>query len=88
MKEFIHELITQHKVKSQNIVYINFELDAFETITTKKELKELIETYYQQIKPKGQVYLLLDEIQNVVGWEKYINSLQADDTMDVNIFLT
>jgi predicted AAA+ superfamily ATPase len=70
-------------VSEKNIIEMNFELMEFDDIRDYKEL-------YQRIKrlmpAEGRSYLLLDEIQQVAGWEKSINSLNNE--ADTDIYLT
>ena len=56
----------QTGIKSENIIYINFESAMYDDI---KDYKELYKYISKQIK-NTKVYLLLDEVQNVKAWEK------------------
>ena len=71
----------------KNIVYINFEDDRLYPIGL-KDLDELLEGYYELYPHKRdeKVYLFLDEVQNIKGWERYIRRI--DDTENVQIFIT
>ena len=67
-----------------NIIYINFESLRYEYL---KEYRAL----YQHLielgdKATGKLYILLDEIQEVDGWQQVINSLRVD--MDCDIYVT
>ncbi|QNM02245.1 ATP-binding protein [Simiaoa sunii] len=67
-----------------NIIYINFESLRYEYL---KEYRAL----YQHLielgdKTTGKLYILLDEIQEVDGWQQVINSLRVD--MDCDIYVT
>ena len=58
----------------RNCLYINFE-----EIRLEKNLETLIkayESYLEIIRPTSRPFLLLDEIQEVEGWEKFVRSLQ------------
>ena len=46
-------------------------MDIPENITAKQMYDELVEA----MQGKGHCYLLLDEIQEIDGWEKAVNSL-------------
>ncbi|MDD2425963.1 MAG: ATP-binding protein [Bacteroidales bacterium] len=70
-------------IKEEQIVSINFESFAYSDLTTAKSLYEYVG---KKIDRSQKYYLLLDEIQEVVGWEKAINSLMVD--FDVDIYLT
>lgn len=69
-------------IKQSNIIHINFESAMYDDIKNYKDLYK----YVKDIIPKGKVYLLLDEVQNVESWEKAINSFQVD--FDIDIYIT
>lgn len=76
------ELITNGVSLSQ-IQYINFELMKYDNIRSYKQLYKLI---VENIIPNKKNYLFLDEIQQVEGWEKAINSLILE--YDTDIYVT
>lgn len=87
LKQIISLLLKQG-VPKQNILYLNFELYQLQFIQNADTLAEIISAYYHELKPKGKVYLFFDEIQEVTGWEKIVNSYLANDRFDVEIILT
>ncbi|HJD36340.1 MAG TPA: ATP-binding protein [Candidatus Blautia ornithocaccae] len=58
------------------------EMDIPEDISAKAVYEELI----SRIQGKGRCYLLLDEIQEIKGWERCVNSLM--EGRDVDIYVT
>ncbi len=74
-------------VSRQNVAYINFEDDRLYP-TDLKDLDSLIEGYYELYPEKRdeKIYLFLDEIQNIEGWELFVRRLH--DTLDVQLFIT
>ena len=82
LKQIIDEL-KDNGIDEERIVYINFEDIDMSFIKNDKDLNEYIK---KQIKRDGKYYLLFDEIQNIVDWEKAVNSFKA--TKDVSIFIT
>src|SRR5690606_18148941 len=44
--------------------------------------------YKAQIKPKGKIYLLLDEIQNIAEWERFVNSYSQDYTAEYELYIS
>ena len=76
------EYLLNEGIKDENIIYINFESANYDDIKTYKDLYKYVE---EKIK-KNRVYLLLDEVQNVVAWEKAINSFKVD--FDIDIYIT
>ena len=82
--QLIQEEIKNNGIDEKNIIYINFESLVFIDI-------KYFETLYKYIIEKtdnisGKIYILLDEIQEVKGWEKAINSFLVD--LDVDIYIT
>lgn len=76
------ELIT-NGVSTSQIQYINFELMKYDNIRSYKQLYKLIA---ENIIPNKKNYLFFDEIQQVEGWEKAINSLILE--YDTDIYVT
>lgn len=76
-------LINDYKISKENIFqkkYTSKELpENYNADDMYKDIKEII-------KGKGHCYLLLDEVQEVNGWEKVVNSLFED--FDVDIYIT
>lgn len=76
------DYLLNNKIKDENIIHINFESAKYDAI---KDYKDLYNYVQSKIK-KDKVYLLLDEVQNVVSWEKAINSFKVD--FDIDIYIT
>lgn len=72
----------------KNILYINKEFIGFDFISNYKDLENLLNLYTSQIKPEGKKYLLIDEIQNVEGWEHFVNSHSQDFADQYEIFVS
>lgn len=75
-------------VNSENIFYVNKEFTDFDFLDTYQDLERLIDLYKQQIKPVGKVWLFIDEIQNVNGWEHLVNSLSQDFVEHYEVFIS
>lgn len=88
LKQLVMQLIESENVARENILCINLEFLAFDFIKTYKDLEDLFQYYKQEIKPKGKIYLFIDEIQNVEGWEKFVNSHSQDFTEETELFIT
>ncbi len=75
------------KMPKENIIYINFEDDRLFGITV-SHLTYLIDGYFELYpeKRKEKIYLFLDEIEIVPGWEKFVRRVY--DNFNVNIFIT
>lgn len=75
LKELAEYLVKKEHAPLENIFFVNFEHDMLAQRNTLENLREMVELHEQQIAQKGKIYLFLDEIQNVPGWEKFIRTL-------------
>lgn len=82
LKQMIDEL-KDKGVKQERIIYINFEDIEMSFIKNDIDLNSYIK---KKIKDDEKYYLFFDEIQNVIDWEKAVNSFKA--TKNVSIFIT
>lgn len=80
----ISELL-DNGLDKKRIFYINFEDERLSELST-KNLTEIIELYYKINPDADTLYLFLDEIQVVDGWELFIRRLI--ERKDVRIFIT
>ncbi|MGN0203450.1 MAG: ATP-binding protein [Coprococcus sp.] len=84
MLELIKEELISSGVDSKQFISINFEDMRYSRLHTAVTLHEEILKRAETI--QGKVYLFFDEIQEVTGWEKCINSLRV--ILDCDIYLT
>lgn len=82
LKQII-EKIKDNNIPDENIVYVNFDLIEYKSLKNADLLDEYIKEKTQNI--KGEKYLFFDEIQEVNGWEKVINSYFAKEEYDIYI---
>lgn len=91
-KSYILRQTAQHLIEQgvdcNNIVLINKEFTSFDFIESYNDLDGFIKLYRQEIKPEGRIYIFVDEIQDILGWEHVINSLSQDYTESYEIFIT
>ena len=76
------ELI-ENGVKTENILYFNLDKKPYDTVSITDALDKLIA---DNSTAKGIKYLFIDEIQNVKGFERVINSWREEG--DFSIFIT
>lgn len=88
LRQIMNYLITKHAVDPKNIFYVNKEYTAFDDITTTQKLEELFEYYKSHFDIKGKIYIFLDEVQNILDWEKFVNSYSQDFASDYELFIT
>ncbi len=65
-----------------NIIHINFNMNAFESLAEYHALNDHIENAYL---PGKDNYVFIDEVQMCSGFEKAINSLHASEKYDIYI---
>ena len=82
LKQIIDEL-KENGIDNSHIVYINFEDYDYEEYTEPKKLNNYVK---EKITDDKKYYIFFDEIQNVLQWEKVVNSLRA--TKNTSIFIT
>lgn len=80
--ESIIEELKNKGVDDKDIIYINFENLEFDDIKDYKDLNQYVLSH----KGLNKQYLFFDEIQNVKGFEKAINSFRV--AFDCSIFIT
>jgi uncharacterized protein len=84
--QVLSELFKQ-KIPKNNTLYVNFEDPAFYNALTVEILDSVWQAYIDYLKPKGRVYLVLDEVQRIKGWERWARS-KYDRKEAVKIFVT
>lgn len=82
LKMIMQELETKRNVLPERIVSYRFDSMEYEDMTAKQMFIEL----KQRISKDGRTYFFLDEMQEIKGWEKVVNSLASD--YDVDIYIT
>jgi len=85
MKLLCDDILKSKDILENNILYLNFEDERFIPFTV-EDFEPLYETYIELENPQGRVYLFLDEIQNIAGWEKWLNRLYEFE--NIKIFIT
>ena len=84
MLELVKDELRNSGVNEANFLCINFEQFSNSQILDAKALYEKIVAFQKGI--QGKTYLFFDEIQEVEGWEKCINSCRVD--FDCDIYIT
>lgn len=69
-------------IPESRIVSYCFDSMEFEDMTAKQMYSEL----KSRVSPEGKTYCFLDEMQEIKGWEKVVNSLSSD--YDVDLYIT
>lgn len=82
LKMIMEKLHTERNIPSDYIVNYHFDSMEYEDMTAKQMFTEL----KGRLSENGKTYFFLDEVQEINGWEKVINSLTSD--YDVDIYVT
>ncbi len=80
--------LVESGVNKKNIFFVNCELADFDFIRTYKDLDELFKLYKVQLNPQGRIYLFIDEVQNIEGWERIVNSYSQDFVDENELFIS
>ncbi len=80
--------LVENGVDRHNIFMLNLDIIAFDFVKDYRDLLNLFNVYVEQIKPQGRIYIFIDEIQNIDGWERFVNSYSQDFTREYEIFIT
>ena len=81
----IMDELKEQGIKDKQIIYLNFEIIENMKYANPDSLNSYIS---EQIKKNQKYYLFFDEIQNVLDWEKVINSFKAKYKDKISIFIT
>lgn len=82
LKMIMEHLHKDHGVPNDRIVSYRFDSMEYEDMTAKQMYKEL----KGRLSEQGKTYFFLDEVQEITGWEKVVNSLASD--YDVDLYVT
>ena len=82
LKMIMERLKTQRNIPAERIVSRRYDSMEYEDMTAKQMYAELKDS----LLPNGKTYLFLDEVQEIKGWEKVLNSLASD--FDVDLYVT
>jgi predicted AAA+ superfamily ATPase len=77
LRQLANKLI-DNEIDRKNILYINKEYTDFDFIANYSDLDDFVKFYKKQFNISGKVCLFIDEIQNILGWEHFVNSYSQD----------
>ncbi|MDO9537255.1 MAG: ATP-binding protein [Thermoplasmata archaeon] len=77
----------EHGMKKEQTLYVNFEDPALHPHLSVTFLQDLYETYRHYLNPKDETIIVLDEVQNVQGWEKWVR-MMMETAENVKIMVT
>lgn len=79
------KLLGERNIKRENLLFLNFEDERFINFTH-HDFDKVLQIYKEIEAPEGKTYLFFDEIQNIEGWERWVNRLYEFE--DCKIFIT
>ena len=82
LKMIMEKLQTERNIPAERIVSCRYDSMEYEDMTS----KQMYDHLKGKILPNGKTYLFLDEVQEIKGWEKVVNSLMSD--FDVDLYVT
>ncbi len=82
LKMIREKLKTERKVQEERIISCRYDSMEYEDMTAKQMYSQLKE----RLSPDGRTYLFLDEVQEINGWERVVNSIASD--FDVDLYIT
>ena len=80
--KMIMDKLRERGIPENRIVSYRFDSMEYDDMTAKQMYTEL----KSRIDPNGKTYFFLDEMQEIKGWEKVVNSLASD--FDVDLYVT
>ena len=81
LKMIMEKLRNERGVSEEQIVSYRFDSMEYEDMTAKEMYREL----KSRLCSDGKTYLFLDEMQEIKGWEKVVNSLASDYNVDLYV---
>lgn len=75
-------------VPRNNIFFLNKEFLAFDFVKTYLDLEDLFQEYRRRLSPEGRIFIFLDEVQDIEGWERFVNSYSQDYTSEYELFIS
>ena len=80
--------LTEKGINPSNILYISKEFIDYNFIDSFEILETFYQSYISELSPKEKIYLFIDEVQTIDGWEKFVNSHSQDFTAEVEIIIS
>ena len=81
LKMIMEKLRNERGIPEEQIVSYRFDSMEYEDMTAKEMYREL----KSRLCSDGKTYLFLDEMQEIKGWEKVVNSLASDYNVDLYV---
>ncbi len=80
--DMLRDDLLESGVSADHIIHMSYTSEDFDDGMTSKEMYRGIK---DKISDDGRYYLLLDEVQEITGWEKAVNSLLENANTDIYV---
>lgn len=80
--EMLRNDLINDGVKADHIISMSYTSEVFDSGMTDKDMYSIIK---EKITDDDRYYLLLDEVQEIIGWEKAVNSLLENANTDIYV---
>ena len=81
LKLIMEKLEKERGVSAERIISMRFDSMEYEDMSA----KEIYAAMKEKILPEGKTYFFLDEVQEITGWEKVVNSIATDYNVDLYV---
>ena len=82
LKMIMERLKTEWHIPDERIISCRYDSMEYVDLTA----KDMYDQLKSRLSTEGQTYLFLDEVQEIEGWERVVNSLASD--FDVDLYVT
>lgn len=82
LKMIMERLKTERHIPNERIISCRYDSMEYVDLTA----KDMYEQLKSRLSTEGKTYLFLDEVQEIEGWERVVNSLASD--FDVDLYVT
>lgn len=84
LRLIVDKLLYEYKVDDSNINYLNFEDPKLVNFTL-EDCDSLYQIFLENSKYNQKKYIFLDEIQRLIGWERWVNNLYEFEKVKIYI---
>ena len=82
LKMIMERLKTERHIPDERIISCRYDTMEYVDLTA----KDMYDQLKSRLSTEGKTYLFLDEVQEIEGWERVVNSLASD--FDVDLYVT
>ncbi|HRZ78524.1 MAG TPA: ATP-binding protein, partial [bacterium] len=87
VQKTISQLIAMKKIERKNVLYLNFEDYQLAQVNNASLLDEVFQLFMNEIADEGKRLIVLDEIQLVKDWDKFVRTIY-EKYRNIEIILT